>query len=105
MGHVVAFTGGGTGGHVFPGLAVIEALRDYDISDVCWIGSAKGVEREIAESWSIPFYEVPAGKLRRYFSLHTIVDTFRVLAAFFVALYQLKKISPAFAMTQISTLD
>ncbi len=100
MGHVVAFTGGGTGGHVFPGLAVIEALRDYSITDVCWIGSAKGVEREIAESWSIPFYAVPAGKLRRYFSLRTIVDAVRVPAGFLVALYRLKKLSPAFVFSK-----
>ncbi|TVR87546.1 MAG: undecaprenyldiphospho-muramoylpentapeptide beta-N-acetylglucosaminyltransferase [Spirochaetaceae bacterium] len=100
MGHVVAFTGGGTGGHVFPGLAVIEALRDYDITDVCWIGSARGVEREIAESWGVPFYAVPAGKLRRYFSLYTFLDAFRVPAGFLMALYRLRKISPAFVFSK-----
>ncbi len=100
MGHVVAITGGGTGGHVFPGLAVIEALRDYGITDVCWIGSARGVEREIAESWNIPFYAVPAGKLRRYFSLHTFLDAFRVPAGFLMALYRLRKISPALVFSK-----
>lgn len=100
MEHVVAFTGGGTGGHVFPGLAVIEALRDYDITDICWIGSDRGVEREIAASWSIPFYAVPAGKLRRYFSLHTFFDAFRVVGGFLVALYRLKKISPALVFSK-----
>ncbi|MCA1755564.1 MAG: UDP-N-acetylglucosamine--N-acetylmuramyl-(pentapeptide) pyrophosphoryl-undecaprenol N-acetylglucosamine transferase [Spirochaeta sp.] len=100
MGNLVAFTGGGTGGHVFPGIAVIEALRDYNITEVCWIGSPRGVERAIVESWGIPFYAVPAGKLRRYFSLHTFVDAFRVPAGFLCALYRLKKISPAFVFSK-----
>ncbi len=100
MGNLVAFTGGGTGGHVFPGIAVIEALRDYNLTEVCWIGSPRGVEREIMESWGIAFYAVPAGKLRRYFSLHTFIDAFRVPAGFLCALYRLKKISPAFVFSK-----
>lgn len=40
--------GGGTGGHVFPGIAVADALarRVRDL-DVCWIGTEKGIEARI----------------------------------------------------------
>ncbi|MGH9004182.1 MAG: glycosyltransferase, partial [Acidimicrobiia bacterium] len=39
-------TGGGTGGHVYPGLALAEALvaRGHDRATIHWVGSARGLE-------------------------------------------------------------
>jgi UDP-N-acetylglucosamine--N-acetylmuramyl-(pentapeptide) pyrophosphoryl-undecaprenol N-acetylglucosamine transferase len=90
----IVFTGGGTGGHVYPGIAVLERLRKEWAGDVLWVGSAKGMERAILEARAIPFYGVPSGKLRRYFSLRTAVDAFRVLGGFFVSLMLFIKIRP-----------
>ncbi len=88
---IIAFTGGGTGGHVFPGLAVAEQIlktnRDVDIH---WIGSSKGMEKEIVERYQLPFHAIPAGKLRRYFSLLNFVDVFKIIGGFFASLYILK---------------
>ena len=42
----LAITGGGTGGHVLPALAVVDELRRRDaLADLIWIGSREGVER------------------------------------------------------------
>jgi UDP-N-acetylglucosamine--N-acetylmuramyl-(pentapeptide) pyrophosphoryl-undecaprenol N-acetylglucosamine transferase len=84
----VAFAGGGTGGHIYPGLAVIEKLHGYR---VIWIGSKKGIDHSIVEGAGIEFFGITAGKLRRYFSLKTIPDAFRVAAGFFQARSILKK--------------
>ncbi|HPG87798.1 MAG TPA: glycosyltransferase, partial [Spirochaetales bacterium] len=51
----IAFTGGGTGGHVFPGLAVIEALRVRWPGRIVWIGSGKEVERQAVEAAGVEF--------------------------------------------------
>jgi UDP-N-acetylglucosamine--N-acetylmuramyl-(pentapeptide) pyrophosphoryl-undecaprenol N-acetylglucosamine transferase len=82
---VIAFTGGGTGGHIYPGLAVIESLRkDFD-GRIIWIGSKKESDRKTVEAAGIEYYAIPSGKLRREFSLKNLADAFRVLAGYFAA--------------------
>jgi len=75
----LVITGGGTGGHVLPALAVIDELRGRGaLADVIWIGSREGVERQAAEEAGIRFVAIPTGKLRRYLSLRNLTDSARV---------------------------
>ncbi len=86
----VVVTGGGTGGHVYPGLAVAEVLRrEYNV-EILWIGSARGLEAKLVRNAGVRFASVPAGKLRRYFSWRNVVDGFSVAAGFFRALTLLR---------------
>ena len=85
----VVFTGGGTGGHVFPGLAVAEELVQKTDLDLMWLGSKKGIESELVHKAEIPrltFKSIPAGKLRRYLSWENLADVFRIIGAFFFCL-------------------
>ena len=75
----LAITGGGTGGHVLPALAVVDELRRRGaLADLIWIGSREGVERQAAEEAGIRFVAIPTGKLRRYLSLRNLTDAARV---------------------------
>ncbi|MCL2181504.1 MAG: undecaprenyldiphospho-muramoylpentapeptide beta-N-acetylglucosaminyltransferase [Treponema sp.] len=89
----VAFTGGGTGGHIYPGLAVAAQLKKLAGPDVrfFWIGSSAGMDRALVEEAGLEFFGVPSGKLRRYFSLRTFIDFFKVAAGFFASRRILKK--------------
>jgi UDP-N-acetylglucosamine--N-acetylmuramyl-(pentapeptide) pyrophosphoryl-undecaprenol N-acetylglucosamine transferase len=92
----IAFTGGGTGGHVYPGLAVVEALRERGFSGrIAWIGSKKESDRKVVEAAGIEFIAVPSGKLRRQLSLENAVDAFRVLAGYAASRRALKGLGPA----------
>jgi len=94
----IAFTGGGTGGHIYPGLAVageLERRMGLGACRIFWIGADTGMDRSVVESAGLEFFGIPAGKLRRYFSLRTIPDFFRVIAGFCAARRILRREKPA----------
>ncbi len=91
---VIAFTGGGTGGHVFPAFAVWESLKEADREgwlNYVWIGSRDGMEKQLVHARGIDYAEIPSGKFRRYFSLKNLTDIFRIAAGFICSLRILKK--------------
>ncbi|WP_428768306.1 UDP-N-acetylglucosamine--N-acetylmuramyl-(pentapeptide) pyrophosphoryl-undecaprenol N-acetylglucosamine transferase [Treponema sp. HNW] len=99
----VVCTGGGTGGHIYPGLAVADELKERDPSvRIIWFGSSSGRDRDMVEAnrnrRGLPsvdgFVGIPSGKLRRYFSLQNLFDLFKIAAGFFTALFYLKRIKP-----------
>jgi len=87
----VAFTGGGTAGHVFPGLAVAARLGRR----VVWIGSRDGVEKKLVADAGIEYRGIPAGKLRRYFSLRNVSDIISIAAGIMASLRVLRRERPA----------
>ena len=104
----ICFTGGGTGGHIYPGLAVLDELRvkfqENNISlYTIWIGCSKGMDKNIVSKAKDmknqpcvnKFYGIPSGKLRRYFSLKNISDIFKIIGGFFTSLIIMVKEKPA----------
>ncbi len=94
----IVFTGGGTGGHVFPGLALAEHLGKTSSYNFLWIGSKRGAEKKYvadAHFASMEFVGIPSGKFRRSFSLKNISDIFNVLWGIGRAKKVLRSIRPA----------
>ncbi len=90
----IVFTGGGTGGHIFPGLAVIDELRGRVDADIVWIGSSRGIDRSLVEGHGVKFFGVSSGKLRRYFDWKNFADAFRVFLGFAEAFFILLRLRP-----------
>ncbi|GHV17696.1 UDP-N-acetylglucosamine--N-acetylmuramyl-(pentapeptide) pyrophosphoryl-undecaprenol N-acetylglucosamine transferase [Spirochaetia bacterium] len=91
----IAFAGGGTGGHIYPGLAVATNLQKQIPCRIFWIGSDTGMDRAMVEEAGFEFFGIHAGKLRRYFSLRNLSDTFKVFLGILAARRILRREKPA----------
>ncbi|NCX93523.1 MAG: hypothetical protein EBX40_02470 [Gammaproteobacteria bacterium] len=60
----IAIAAAGTGGHVFPALALAEALIAAGYQ-VIWLGSEHGLDARLIPSTSIPFLPLPMKGVRR----------------------------------------
>ncbi len=95
----VLFTGGGTGGHVYPGIAVFEAMMKKAASrsetiQGFWVGSGRAMERCVIEAQGIQYVGIPSGKLRRYFSWSNLIDVFKVVAGIVCAYFVIRRYRP-----------
>ena len=103
----IVITGGGSGGHISPALAVIEQLKEKAKAEktplqLLYIGGKLGmegtkspsVEQKILPQTDIPYVFIHAGKLQRSFSLKTPLLLWGAIPGFFEALYHLLIFKP-----------
>lgn len=84
-------SGGGTGGHVYPGLTVIKVLLDSKPSgsrlptlkraDLLWIGSRGGLEADLVKQADIEYIGLAAGGLRGKGLLDRARNALRILGS------------------------
>jgi UDP-N-acetylglucosamine--N-acetylmuramyl-(pentapeptide) pyrophosphoryl-undecaprenol N-acetylglucosamine transferase len=90
----IVFTGGGSAGHVTPNIALFSKLRADGVSMI-YIGSERGIERQIIEQYKdIDYYPISTGKLRRYWDVNNLKDPFRVIKGVLQSYRLLKRIRP-----------
>ncbi|MBO5560745.1 MAG: undecaprenyldiphospho-muramoylpentapeptide beta-N-acetylglucosaminyltransferase [Firmicutes bacterium] len=93
MSKKIILTGGGTAGHVTPNLALLPQLKAKGY-EVVYIGSKKGIEKELIEGAGVKYCAISSGKLRRYFDWQNFTDIFRVIGGIFQAIGIIAKEKP-----------
>lgn len=95
----IVFTGGGTGGHFYPIIAVAQKLNkiideEKIIGTKLYYFSDDPYDREALFENGLIFEEVKSGKLRTYFSLKNFSDVFKTFFGVLNAIYKLFTIYP-----------
>jgi UDP-N-acetylglucosamine--N-acetylmuramyl-(pentapeptide) pyrophosphoryl-undecaprenol N-acetylglucosamine transferase len=95
----ILISGGGTGGHIYPALAVARELRDRYGAELLFIGDANGLETSIVPAAGVPFAAISAGKLRRYLSPRLLTDLGRIPVGMAQAMGHARRFRPNAAFT------
>ncbi|KFI21513.1 undecaprenyldiphospho-muramoylpentapeptide beta-N-acetylglucosaminyltransferase [Nitrosococcus oceani] len=90
----VLIMAGGTGGHIFPALAVADRLRAWGV-EVVWMGTRHGLEAELVPKAGYPIEWISIGGLRGKGLTHWLRAPFKLLFALFQALRALRRWRPA----------
>lgn len=88
-------TGGGTGGHIYPAIAICEELKkDPDTKDIYYVGNPDNLEFEITQKLGYKFLPIKISGLPRKFSFYSIKWFFEFQSSIFKALFYIKKYRP-----------
>lgn len=91
----IVLTGGGTGGHIYPALAVAQILKnDPEISNISYIGCEKNLEKDIVTTEGIDFYSIEVSGMPRKPGLKLFSWGAELLTATFKARSILLKLKP-----------
>lgn len=84
---------GGTGGHIFPGLAVAELLRQRGWR-VHWLGNAESMEARIVPAKGFPLETIEMSGVRGKGGTSFLLLPFRLLRAFFESVRIIRRVRP-----------
>lgn len=90
----ILLSGGGTGGHIYPALALMNRMKELDPdAEFLYVGTERGMESTIVPKAGVPFKSVEIQGLRRSFSL----ENFKTIYLMIKSISESKKIIKEFS--------
>ena len=82
MASKIIIGGGGTGGHIFPAIAIARALRDMDSSvDILFVGALGRIEMEKVPEAGFRIIGLPVSGFQRKLSIKTFTFFYKLLVS------------------------
>lgn len=82
----------GTGGHVFPALAVAKALQQQGVQ-VSWLATPTGMENRLLKNQNIPIYQIDIQGVRGNGVVRKLLAPFKILKATLSAMRYMKQLN------------
>lgn len=93
MSQRILIMAGGTGGHVFPALAVAKHLREQGV-EVTWLGTQRGLESRVVPENDFPIEYISIAGLRGKGIVGWLLSPFRLVYAISQTLTVIRRIKP-----------
>jgi UDP-N-acetylglucosamine--N-acetylmuramyl-(pentapeptide) pyrophosphoryl-undecaprenol N-acetylglucosamine transferase len=95
----IVFTGGGTGGHFYPIIAVVQKVNqiidhEHIINAKLYYISDSPYDKELLTENELFYEEIGSGKMRTYFSFKNFSDVFKIFFGTINAIFKLFSIYP-----------
>lgn len=90
---LIMLMAGGTGGHVFPALAIAEALQAQGFA-LCWLGTRLGLEARVVPAAKIDIKYININGIRGKGYLSLFIAPFKIVVALWQALCVLRRVRP-----------
>lgn len=88
-------TGGGTGGHIYPAIAVCDALKkDSETKEIYYVGNPNNLEHEVAKKAGYKFLPIKISGMPRKIGFKLIKWFFELQIAILKALFYINKYKP-----------
>ena len=84
----IIISGGGTGGHIYPALSIINKIKQRDKNaEILYVGTTNRMEKDIIPKYNIPYYAIKVTGLERKLSINNL----KTLKNFIFAVIKMKK--------------
>lgn len=93
----IFITGGGTGGHIYPAIAIYtELLKHLSKEDIFYVGNPKNLEKRVTEQHGINFLSVNVSGMPRKFTFKFVSWFFELFVSFLKSIYYVLRYRPKF---------
>lgn len=88
-------SGGGTGGHIYPGIAIAKKIKENQPdAGIIFVGSKNGLEKKLVPKEGFKIRLITVEGLNKKFSIKTISSIFKVFKGYFEASKIIKEYKP-----------
>ena len=95
----IVIAGGGTAGHIYPGVAIARAIQKMDPSvEVHFVGTAQGLEGKIVPREGFPLHMIESGKLNVSSPIQKIKTLLKIPVGMWQSIRLLMQLKPQYVI-------